>query len=152
MRSECSLLVLKSVTHACRMSTLRDVAKRAGVSVATASRVASGGNRVRPETRARVERAMRELLYVAPGRPPATGVLGLLLPELANPIFAALAQAIERRAAEAGFASILCNTTGSVEQEIEYVHMLLDRGVDGFIFISCEMTNLSGAHGHYARL
>jgi DNA-binding LacI/PurR family transcriptional regulator len=134
------------------MSTLRDVARRAGVSVATASRVASGGNNVRPETKARVERAMRDLLYVAPGRPTATGVLGLLLPELANPIFPALAQAIERRAASAGFASILCNTTGSVEQEIEYVHMLLDRGVDGFIFISCEMTNLRGDHGHYTRL
>ena len=95
---------------------------------------------------------MRELLYVPPGRPTATGVLGLLLPELANPIFPALAQAMERRAATAGFASILCNTTGAVEREIEYVHMLLNREVDGMIFISCEMTNLEGDHDHYARL
>jgi LacI family transcriptional regulator len=46
------------------MPTLRDVAKHAGVSVATASRVASGGSNVRADTRKRVERAMRELLYV----------------------------------------------------------------------------------------
>jgi DNA-binding LacI/PurR family transcriptional regulator len=134
------------------MSSLRDVARRAGVSVATASRVVTGGVPVRPETRARVEQAMRELLYVPPGRRSDTGVVGLLLPELSNPIFPALAQAIERRAAANGFVSILCNTTGSAEYEIEYVRMLLDRGVDGMIFISCEMTNLDGEHGHYARL
>ena len=50
------------------MPSLRDVATHAGVSVATASRVASGSDMVRPETRERVERAMRELLYVPRGR------------------------------------------------------------------------------------
>ena len=122
------------------MATLRDVARRAGVSVATASRVVSGGANVRAETRERVERAMRELLYVPPGRSAATGVIGLLVPELANPIFPALAQAIETRAAAAGLASILCNTPGAPNREVDYVHMLLDRRVDGMIFISCEMT------------
>jgi DNA-binding LacI/PurR family transcriptional regulator len=134
------------------MSTLREVAKHAGVSVATASRVASGSTNVRAGTRARVERAMRELLYVHPARQPATGVIGLLVPELANPIFPALAQAIETRAAPSGLASILCNTQSAAYREVDYVHMLLDRGVEGMIFISCEMTNLSGEHGHYERL
>jgi DNA-binding LacI/PurR family transcriptional regulator len=134
------------------MSTLRDVASKAGVSVATASRVASGGDNVRPDTRSKVERAMRELLYVPPGRRATTGVIGLLVPELANPIFPALAQAIETRAAPSGLASILCNTQSAAYREVDYVHMLLDRGVDGMIFISCEMTNLSGDHGHYERL
>lgn len=134
------------------MASLRDVARRAGVSVATASRVASGGARVRTETRERVERAMRELLYVPPGRQPSTGVIGLLVPELANPIFPALAQAIETRATDAGLASIFCHTTGAAHREVEYVHMLLDHQVDGMIFISCEMTNLEGDHTHYGRL
>ena len=134
------------------MSSLRDVARRAGVSVATASRVASGGNPVRPETRERVERAMRELLYVPPGRKPATGLIGVLVPELTNPIFPALAQAIETRAAPSGLASILCNTREAAFREVDYVHMLLDRRVEGMIFISCEMTNLSGDHDHYAQL
>jgi DNA-binding LacI/PurR family transcriptional regulator len=134
------------------MSTLRDVAKHAGVSVATASRVATGSSHVRAGTRERVERSMRELLYVGPGRRTATGVIGLLVPELANPIFPALAEAIETRAAPSGLASILCNTQSAAYREVDYVHMLLDRGVDGMIFISCEMTNLSGAHGHYERL
>jgi DNA-binding LacI/PurR family transcriptional regulator len=134
------------------MATLRDVASRAGVSVATASRVASGSAAVRPDTRKRVEHAMRELLYVTPGAKPATGAIGLLLPELANPIFPALAQAMEARATAAGLASILGNTTGAALREADYVHMLLDHDVDGFIFISCEMTDLAGDHDHYARL
>src|SRR3954454_146428 len=134
------------------MSTLREVARRAGVSVATASRVANGGDAVRPDTRHRVERAMRELLYVPSGRREVTGLIGVLVPELANPIFPALAQAIETRAAPSGLASILCNTTGAAFREVDYVHMLLDRRVEGMIFISCEMTNLRGAHDHYAHL
>jgi DNA-binding LacI/PurR family transcriptional regulator len=134
------------------MSNLRDVARHAGVSVATASRVASGLDNVRSETRERVERAMRELLYVPPSRRTETGVIGLLLPDFENPIFPELAQAIERRATEAGFASILCSTTAAAFREVDYVHMLLDRQVDGMIFISCEMTNMSGEHDHYARL
>jgi DNA-binding LacI/PurR family transcriptional regulator len=134
------------------MATLRDVARRAGVSVATASRVASGALPVRPETRERVERAMRELLYVPPGRRAETGLIGVLVPELANPIFPALAQAIETRAAPDGLASILCNTGEAAFREVDYVHMLLDRRVQGMIFISCEMTNLRGDHGHYATL
>ncbi len=134
------------------MATLREVARRAGVSVATASRVANGAHAVRPETRERVERAMRDLLYVPPGRRPETGLIGVLVPELANPIFPALAQAIEMRAAQEGLASILCNTGEAAFREVDYVHMLLDRRVEGMIFISCEMTNLRGDHGHYAKL
>jgi DNA-binding LacI/PurR family transcriptional regulator len=107
---------------------------------------------VRPETRDRVESAMRDLLYVPPGRKPATGAIGLLLPDLANPIFPALAQAMETRATAAGLASILGNTRSAAFREADYVHMLLEREVDGFIFISCEMTHLTGDHDHYGRL
>lgn len=135
------------------MSTLRDVAARAGVSVATASRVASGAAAVSPATRARVERAMRDLLYVPPGRRGGTtSAIGLLVPELGNPIFPALAQAMEARATAAGFASILCNTAGSALREADYVHMLLERRVAGMIFISSEITDLRSEHAHYRRL
>jgi len=95
---------------------------------------------------------MRELLYVPPGRRTETGLIGILVPELDNPIFPALAQAIETRAAPSGLASILCNTTSAAFREVDYVHMLLDRGVQGMIFISSEMTNLRGDHSHYAQL
>ena len=134
------------------MASLRDVAHHAGVSLATASRVASGSDVVRAETRERVERAMRELLYVPRGREDATGAIGLLVPELSNPIFPSLAEAMERRASDAGLATILCNTAGSAFREAEYVHMLLERRVDGMIFISSEITDLRSDHDHYRRL
>jgi DNA-binding LacI/PurR family transcriptional regulator len=134
------------------MATLRDVAERAGVGVATAWRVATGAEHVRAQTRERVERAMRELLYIPAGSEQTNGMIGLLVPELGNPIFPALAQALETRAAQAGFSSILCNTTGAASREVDYVRMLLDRRVAAMIFISCEMTNLRGDHAHYTRL
>ena len=135
------------------MASLRDVAARAGVSVATASRVVSGSAHVRPGTRERVERAMRELLYVAPNRIPRhDGAIGLLVPELANPVFPALAQAMEVNATRSGLASILCNTAGSPNREADYVHMLLERRVAGMIFISSEVTDLRSDHAHYLRL
>lgn len=134
------------------MSTLRDVAQRAGVSPATASRVITGSTIVRPETKDRVEHAMRELLYVSPGRTSASGAIGLLVPEFTNPAFASLAQALENRATKAGFAAILCNTGGSATQEAGYVHMLLERRVEGMVFICAEVTDVRGEHGHYAQL
>jgi DNA-binding LacI/PurR family transcriptional regulator len=97
------------------MSTLRDVAQHAGVSV-------------------------------------ATGVIGLLVPNFENPIFPTIAEALQERTLASGYASILCTTQSAAFREVESVHMLLDRQVDGMIFVSCEMTNLSGEHDHYARL
>jgi DNA-binding LacI/PurR family transcriptional regulator len=134
------------------MASLRDVASRAGVSVATASRVANGSAAVRPTTRDRVERAMRDLLYVPPGRPDPSGAVGLLVPEFGNPVFATLAQAMETRATAAGFATILCNTAGSAMREVDYVHMLLERRVEGMVFICSEITDVRGEHLHYAKL
>jgi DNA-binding LacI/PurR family transcriptional regulator len=132
--------------------SLRDVAELAGVSLATASRVASGAGGVRVETRQRVEQAMRELLYLPRRNGGAGGAIGLLLPELGNPIFPALAQAMEARASALGLACILCNTQESATAEAGYVHMLLERGVDGMIFISSEIADLAADHSHYARL
>jgi DNA-binding LacI/PurR family transcriptional regulator len=134
------------------MASLRDVAERAGVSVATASRVASGSAVVRPATRARVERAMRELLYVPPGRLEPSGAIGLFVPEFGNPVFAAIAQAMEDAASRERLAMILCNTHGSAQRELDYVHMLLERRVDGMIFVSAEITDVRGTHAHYLTL
>lgn len=146
---------VKPGTPHTRSATLRDVASRAGVSVATASRVLSGSANVRPQTRERVERAMRELLYVGPGRAQpqtTTGAIGLLMPEFLNPVFAALAQALETRATRAGFATIICNTAGSAMREVDYVHMLLERRVDGMVFVCSEVTDVRGEHSHYRQL
>ena len=134
------------------MASLRDVADRAGVSLATASRVASGSAAVRPETKQRVEGAMRDLLYVPPGRVEQSSAIGLFVPDFSNPVFAALAEAMEMHASRSGLATILCNTHGSPGRELDYVRMLLERGVEGMLFISAEITDLRGRHSHYAKL
>jgi DNA-binding LacI/PurR family transcriptional regulator len=95
---------------------------------------------------------MRELLYVPPAGETNSGAIGLLLPEFENPVFAAFAQAMETQASKAGFATILCNTAGEPMREVDYVHMLLERRVDGMIFISAEITDVRGEHSHYRQL
>ena len=135
------------------MANLRDVAARAGVSVATASRVASGSARVRPaHARARRARDARPPLRRARAAGRRPGRSGCSCPSSRNPVFPALAQAMEANATRAGLASILCNTAGSPNREADYVHMLLERRVDGMIFISSEVTDLRSDHGHYERL
>jgi DNA-binding LacI/PurR family transcriptional regulator len=134
------------------MASLRDVADRAGVSLATASRVASGSPAVRQQTRERVEGAMRDLLYVPPGRVEPSSAIGLFVPDFSNPVFAALAEAMEMHASRNGLATILCNTHGSAGRERDYVRMLLERGVEGMLFISAEITDVRGRHSHYGKL
>jgi DNA-binding LacI/PurR family transcriptional regulator len=74
------------------------------------------------------------------------------VPEFANPVFAALAEAMETHAARAGLATILCNTHGSARRELDYVRMLLERRVEGMVFISAEVTDIRGEHLHYVQL
>jgi DNA-binding LacI/PurR family transcriptional regulator len=95
---------------------------------------------------------MRDLLYVAPGRTEPSGAIGLLMPEFGNPVFASLAQAMETRATAAGFATIICNTAGSAMREVDYVHMLLERRVEGMVFVCAEITDVRSEHAHYAQL
>ena len=78
--------------------------------------------------------------------------VGLFVPEFGNPVFAALAAAMETQATNVGLATILCNTHGSAEREAEYMRMLLERRVEGMVFISAEITDVRGEHSHYAQL
>ena len=93
---------------------------------------------------------MRQLLYVPPAGETNSGAIGLLLPEFENP--AAFAQAMETHASRAGLATILCNTAGEPLREVDYNHMLLERRVDGMVFISAEITDVRGEHSHYRQL
>ena len=108
------------------MTTLRDVAERAGVSLATASRVVTGSARCAPRRASGSSARCATCCTSRPARR-GPGAIGLLVPELANPIFPALAQAMETQATKAGLATILCNIRGSTLAETEYVQMLLER-------------------------
>lgn len=122
-----------------RTPTIGDVARRAGVSRATVSRVLNDYPHVRPRVRAAVERAMRALGY----RPDQvarslarreTRTLGLVVADITNPFYAETARAIVETARGHGYNVILCNTDNLPRLQEEYIEVLRQRRVDGIIF------------------
>jgi DNA-binding LacI/PurR family transcriptional regulator len=114
---------------------LADIAKQAGVSEATVSRVLNGRPGISDSTRAAgADGARRDRVRAADAAPrPQGAMVGLVVPELQNPIFPALADVVSGGLAQRGFNAVLCTRTGSMS-EAEYVEMLLERQVSGMIF------------------
>ncbi|HQY34034.1 LacI family DNA-binding transcriptional regulator [Actinotalea sp.] len=116
---------------------LVDIAARAGVSEATVSRVLND-KPVTELTRERVLTAIDVLGYERPARlrrKPA-GLVGLVVPELVNPVFPLFAQLIETALVKHGYTPVLCTQTPGGVHEDDYVQMLLERGAAGIIFVS----------------
>lgn len=119
-------------------TTLADIAARADVSVATASRALSGKPGVSAATRRAVQAASRELDYqpsavAASLRKRSTGILGLLVPDITNPFFPAIMQGLEREFAKHDMAVVLMDTEERVEVEAARVEALLRRRVDALV-------------------
>jgi DNA-binding LacI/PurR family transcriptional regulator len=132
---------------------LADVAKQAGVSEATVSRVLNGKPGISDTTRAAVLTALDVIGYERPThlRVRRARMVGLVVPELQNPIFPALAEVVAGALAQRGFNAVLCTRTGSMS-EAEYVEMLLERQVSGMIFAGGQYAEADAPHDHYARL
>ncbi|HEX9371342.1 MAG TPA: LacI family DNA-binding transcriptional regulator [Roseiflexaceae bacterium] len=122
------------------MSTISDVAKRAGVSTMTVSRVVNNSGYISQETRERVERAIAELGYVPNAlarylRFKQTKTIALILTDITNPFFTTIARGVEDAARDQGFSVIFCNTDESETEQTEYLQLLLQRQVDGFLLV-----------------
>ncbi len=120
------------------MATIRDVAARAKVSVATVSHVVNGTRKVSPATIQRVRQAMKEFDYhpnaVAQSlRTRKTHAIGAVVSDITNPFFATLVRGAEDAAIEAGYSLIVCNSDESLEKEDRYVRLLRQRRMDGLI-------------------
>ncbi|MCG0276298.1 MAG: LacI family transcriptional regulator [Thermosediminibacteraceae bacterium] len=120
------------------MATIYDVAKRAKVSIATVSRVLNNSPLVSEKTRERVKKAIEELNYspnviASALTKKSTLTLGLLIPDIANPFFAELARGVEDASADFGFNIIICNTDYRSDKEAEYIRLLKQKSIDGFI-------------------
>jgi len=120
------------------MVTIRDVAEKAGVSVATVSHVINGTRKVAPETEARVRRAMEELGYqpnaIAQSlRKRTTYAIGILVSDITNPFFATLVRGAEDAALEAGYSVIVCNSDEDPQKEDMYIRALWRRRIDGML-------------------
>lgn len=122
------------------MPTIQDVAREAGVSTATVSRVLSAPDRVAEPTRARVLEAVGRLGYepnVAAQslRTFRTGKILVTVPDISNPFFSQVIRGVEEAASAAGYAVLLGDTRHEEEREEQYAVMLRRREADGLIFL-----------------
>jgi LacI family transcriptional regulator, repressor for deo operon, udp, cdd, tsx, nupC, and nupG len=139
-----------------RTSTRRlaEVAQKVGVSEATVSRVLNGKAGVSDATREAVLTALDVLGYERPTqlRGERARLIGLVLPELQNPIFPALAEVVGGALAQRGFTPVLCTRTAGGLSEADYVSMLLDQHVSGVVFAGGHYAEADAPHAHYERL
>ncbi|MFI0978570.1 LacI family DNA-binding transcriptional regulator [Streptomyces sp. NPDC021093] len=133
---------------------LAHIAAQAKVSEATVSRVLNGKAGVAAGTRQRVLAALDVLGYERPVRlkQRSAGLIGLVTPELTNPIFPAFAQVIEQTLAGHGFTPLLCTQIPGGATEDELVEQLVERGVDGIVFLSGLHSDLSTDPARYEAL
>lgn len=121
--------------------TINEIARVAGVSRSTVSRVLTGHPNVKPKTRAKVEEVMQELNYkpspLAQGL--ATGTLnmvGLLIGDIRNPFYAEIARGVEDAANEKGYMVVFCNTDYDLKKELFYLRGAGQFGFSGLITMS----------------
>lgn len=129
---------------------LSRIATSLGVSVATVSNALSGKGRVSEQLAERIKEHAASLGYVPSqaGRALRTGrsgVLGLVLPDIANPLFPKLAQAIEFAATSAGYGVLIADSRGSVGAQTEAINRLIERGVEGMVIVPRRGTRISAA-------
>lgn len=122
------------------MSTVKDVAQRAGVSVGTASKVLSRNPTVKPALRERVMRAVDELGYkpnlaARALRTNKVNVIGLVVPDISNPYFAQLVKCVEAEASKQGHMVMMVNTDDDPEIETVQINALLAQSLHGLIVI-----------------
>jgi DNA-binding LacI/PurR family transcriptional regulator len=120
---------------------IKEIAKRAGVSVATVSRVLNHPESVAPDTKERILNVMEESEYTpnwfARGLNfNKTDTIGLLLPNILNPSYMEIAKGVEDVAHQKDFTTLLCNAENAVEKERKYVDSLIRRRVDGIVLVS----------------
>ncbi|MFB9881680.1 LacI family DNA-binding transcriptional regulator, partial [Planobispora siamensis] len=120
------------------MARLADIAAHAGVSEATVSRVLNGRPGPSSSTRQAVLAALDVMGYERPQRlrQRSNGLIGLVTPELDNPIFPAFAQAFEKALTERGYTLLLCAQLPGGAAEDEFTELLVGRGVKGIVFVS----------------
>ncbi len=133
---------------------LAEVARKVGVSEATVSRVLNGRPGVSEPTRQAVLTALDVLGYERPTklRGERARLVGLVLPELQNPIFPAFAEVVGGALAQRGFTPVLCTQTAGGVSEADYVDLLLQQQVSGIVFVGGFYAQEDAPHEHYGLL
>lgn len=132
-------------------ATIIDVARQAGVSIATVSRVIHGSPLVNETTRRRVQQAMTDLSYapnvVARGLVTRrTQAIGLVITSLADPFFPAIVQGVEETALDSRYSVFLCTSNNDPARELNVVRQLRERRVDAIIVAASRVGSLYQSH------
>lgn len=130
--------------------TLKDVAKAAGVSLASASYAVNRTGSLGEETRIHILKVAEDLGYrqnmsAKATRTGRTGTIGLVIPDLTNPFFPNLAQSVVQRARQHGYSVFVTDTEGAEELEKQAIKVLAERGVDGIVWFPIRDVNTAGA-------
>ena len=133
--------------HRIKRVTIQSVADHAGVSIATVSNVLNGSGRVGPDSRRRVLEAVETLAYrrnslASSLRSRRSRLIGLVIPDIINSFFAAIAYDFEEFASDTGYDFAVVTSRESVERERQRVQALLSRQIDGLIVIPASDTSL----------
>lgn len=136
-------------------TNIKDVAKEAGVSITTVSRVLNNNYPVKKETRENIEKAIEKLNYKPNVMARSlitkkTGVIGVIIPSITNLFFPTIVEAVEEYIRTKGYSITLCNTHGDNKEEKELVEKVISRQVDGIIVIDPTAENVK--NGLYERL
>ncbi|HEX7715355.1 MAG TPA: LacI family DNA-binding transcriptional regulator [Bacillota bacterium] len=118
--------------------TIYDVAKKAGVSITTVSRVINNHPYVREETRQRVKALLKEMHFIPNSNASSlvrktTNTIAVIIPDVTNHFFTTLLRGIEDKSSENGLAVIFGNTDEEIQKEQTYIQMFMERRVDGLI-------------------
>ncbi|NLZ51844.1 MAG: LacI family transcriptional regulator [Thermoanaerobacteraceae bacterium] len=118
--------------------TIYDVAKKAGVSIATVSRVLNNSRLVSEKTQQKVKRVIEELNYTpniiaSALTKKSTLTIGLLIPDISNPFYSELSRGVEDASNDFNFNTVICNTDYCLRKEAAYINLLRQKSVDGFI-------------------
>ena len=134
------------------MTSLRDVAKQAGISIATASRVINHPDKVSAKTREKVEKAMGEVLYVQKASTVQEKIAALFIPDLQNPVFTRITEEIESKVKNLGWSILVCTTSDNLETERQHAYEFFSHNVRSLIFVSSVAANTSESYPHYKSL
>lgn len=127
-------------------TTIKDVARKAGVDPSTVSRVINNDPKltVKEDTKKRILETIRELGYQPNAiarslRLNSSGTIGMLIPDITNPLFPAVIKGVENYASEKDLSLILSNTNDLYEKEMKLIRLLLNRRVDGLLLASVHL-------------
>lgn len=123
-----------------KKTTLQDVADAAGVSTATVSRCLNQPDKVKPEMRDKINKAVRELGYVPHGAARALAsrrshTVGVVVPTIDNAIFSEAIQYLQRGLSQHNYTLLLAQSAYSPDEEVREIQALLSRGIDGLVLV-----------------